>query len=126
MLSDTCLFDKITSCGSPHGSYSNLHTPLRGELNNPVFRNIHHLERNIHFFFKFIKSIPLIQLIGRETLFIYGFHYPVVALARFIVRRVSATQNLIVSTLISLLVANIIIVFLILIKIICRRKISPI
>ena len=73
---------------------------------------------------QFIKSMPLIQLIGRETLFIYGFHYPVVALARFVIRRVISTQNLIVSTLISLLVAIIIIAFLVLVKITFRYIIS--
>ena len=60
-----------------------------------------------------IESIPIIQLIGRETLFIYGCHYPVVALSRFIIRRLIHTQNIIITTLISLLITILIISFLV-------------
>lgn len=69
-----------------------------------------------------IKSIPIIQLIGRETLFIYGCHYPVVAFARFVVRRMISTQNIIALTVISLLVAIMIIAILVLIKTTFRLK----
>ena len=71
---------------------------------------------SLMFFSQSIKSNSIIQLIGRETLFIYGCHYPVVALARFVVRRVISTQNMIALTMISLLVAIGIIAALVLIK----------
>ncbi len=77
---------------------------------------------SLMFISQFIKSIPIIQLVGRETLFIYGCHYPVVALARFVVRKVISVQNIIVLTIISFLIAIVIIAFLVLIKTIFKSK----
>lgn len=59
-----------------------------------------------------IKSVPIIQLVGRETLFIYGLHYPVVALFRFIIKRMIHTQNIVLTTSISIILSALIIAFL--------------
>lgn len=69
-----------------------------------------------------IKSNSVIQLIGRETLFIYGCHYPAVAFARFVIRRMVHTQNVTLTTLISFLTTIVIICCLVKIKLFMEEK----
>lgn len=63
-----------------------------------------------------VSPLKLVKQIGQETLFIYGYHYPVVAFARFILRRIVQFNNIYILTLISLLVSIIIILSLLFIK----------